>query len=301
MASTDSKVSESLAHWLPLAIMDSSPNFKVEGRKRLQKLVFLGEVEGHLGEHFRFERCHYGPYSSTLQETLDHLKIQGYVKESKTEIDGLSPRRDYTMTALGRNRVKELEDKHSLSKLRERLTKALEKFLEMPISGILDHVYGNYTPPEFYEMEILNEKSSTLEKSLKRYSSFWGALEEEHYPLSVFILAIYDQIAFALDSLQDLEPLDAHIVCGAAFDLIGASKDLLHQVEMYGCGSEEERPSGVQAALEEIRDIMTYFESFNESRGVLVRLDDVVISDHTTNRERKALRRRMKKKLQKLL
>ena len=155
-------------------------------------------------------------------------------------------------------------------------------------------------PPSFIEPEMINSKIESLEKNLERYRSFWESLAQDHYPLSALILAIYDQISFVIESHDNLEKLDAHILCGAAFDLISTSKDLLHQVEMYGCGTDVERPSGVQAALEEIKDILVYFETYSESRGVLIRLDDILISDHTTEKERKAIKRKLKKELQRI-
>jgi uncharacterized protein YwgA len=301
MASRDIGIDEKIKHWLPLAIIDLSPNGRVEGRKRLQKLVFLSMVEGHLGEYFKFEPHHFGPYSSDLQESLTHMNIHGYVEESKTEIEGLSPRRDYTITDQGRERLVELESDDSIPKRKEKLMKVIENYSEMTTPEILTHVYGVYMPPSFIEPEMINTKIDTLEKNLERYRLFWSSLEKEYYPLSVYILAIYDQISFVIDSHDELEKLDAHILCGAAFDLLSTSKDLLHQVEMYGCGTDEERPPGVQAALEEIKDILVYFEAYSEARGVLISLEDIVISDHTTEKERKAIKRKMKKELQRII
>ena len=302
MVQVEGDIADRIKHWLPLVIMKLSEDKTVRGRKRFQKLVFLAEVEGHLGEFFRFEPHHYGPYSSALQDTLDHLKVQGYINENEVEMSGVtSPRRDYTITESGMKQVKNLERGIPADRLLGKLTPTLTKYLSMSTSEILRYVYGQYSPPAFYDHELLNSKVSSLERGLERYRDFWLTLKDEHYPLSVFVLALYDQIQLTLDAIGDIDPLDSHVICGAAFDLVGSTKDLLHQVEMYGCGIEGERPSGVQAALEEIRDILAFIEEFGENRGVLTSLDRIVISDILSEEEQKAISDDMKKELERIL
>ncbi|MEX5214546.1 MAG: hypothetical protein NW703_10320 [Nitrospiraceae bacterium] len=62
------------------AIINALPSGRVEGRKRLQKLVHLLQLSG-ADVSAEFEILHYGPFSTELASTVDDLTYEGKIKE----------------------------------------------------------------------------------------------------------------------------------------------------------------------------------------------------------------------------
>ncbi len=77
--------------FLLLALFHFSKQHRIEGRKRLQKLVCIMKHGNNIPFSFNFKPYYYGPYSEELTEALDTLTGLGYLKEEKEWIsDGIS-------------------------------------------------------------------------------------------------------------------------------------------------------------------------------------------------------------------
>lgn len=63
------------------ATINTIPSKKIEGRKRLQKIVHLLELAGADVEG-NFDLLHYGPYSKKVSNAIEELEFLGMIKES---------------------------------------------------------------------------------------------------------------------------------------------------------------------------------------------------------------------------
>lgn len=80
---------------------------KIEGRKRLQKIIFLLQEQFGIEFSYRFVPYLYGPYSSQLQNDIDILTRTGYLKVSK--IDYLF---FYEITPMGKEITSQIEKEY---------------------------------------------------------------------------------------------------------------------------------------------------------------------------------------------
>jgi uncharacterized protein YwgA len=113
---------------------------KIEGRTRLQKIVFLGQMELGLPKFFEFDKYYYGPYSWELTETLEDLILTGQVKEESESF------RDfvtyiYSLTDFG---LTEMEK--AARYIPEEKIEILKKLSEIPRSALIEYVYRKYRP-----------------------------------------------------------------------------------------------------------------------------------------------------------
>jgi uncharacterized protein YwgA len=70
---------------------------KVEGRVKLQKVVYLLTAIGYRFPYRDFRIQHYGPFSPKLAAAMDFLVRAGVVKESSAHVGAESPRYDYSV------------------------------------------------------------------------------------------------------------------------------------------------------------------------------------------------------------
>lgn len=113
---------------------------KIEGRTKLQKIVFLGQMELGLPEFFKFDKYHYGPYSWDLTETIEDLIATGYIKEEK-EHCGDFVTYVYTLSDFAQSEVEIPSGYIPGDKI-----ETLKKLSELPRSAIIEYVYRKYLP-----------------------------------------------------------------------------------------------------------------------------------------------------------
>jgi uncharacterized protein YwgA len=119
---------------------------RVEGRKRLQKIVYILKEKYGIPFNYHFAPYLYGPYSSRLQNEVDILSRNDYVKARK--IDDLY---EYEFTPLGQKVAAELEEKYGPEKLAE-LKKRLKDLSEFSTEELVT-----------WSKQLMNEK---LNKSI---------------------------------------------------------------------------------------------------------------------------------------
>jgi len=122
---------------------------EIEGRVKLQKIVYLLSAMGY-GLPFRdFQVRHYGPFSPRLAAALDFLVQAGVVDEQPVEVGSEYPRFDYRATS----RYSELlsayvqvtgpEDKPELGKIASQLSQLDRATLEIAATMcFLEHEEG---------------------------------------------------------------------------------------------------------------------------------------------------------------
>jgi len=112
----------------------------IEGRTKLQKLIFLGETELGLPKVFTFDKQHFGPYSWELTEVIEDLVASGSLKEDiKITGDEIS----YIYTPSRKIDKSKLSD----IKIPSATISTLKKIKALPLNSILVYIYGKY-PPE---------------------------------------------------------------------------------------------------------------------------------------------------------
>lgn len=68
-----------------LAVLAAAPDKKIEGKKRLQKVVYLLKLAG-LEIEADFRLLHYGPYSAALANAADLLSLFGAIEEESKPV-----------------------------------------------------------------------------------------------------------------------------------------------------------------------------------------------------------------------
>ena len=80
---------------------------KVEGRKRLQKLVCILKHGHDIPFSYNFKPYYYGPYSEELTDAVDTLVGLGLLKEKKEILDSGIAKYVYELTPQGNEKIEE--------------------------------------------------------------------------------------------------------------------------------------------------------------------------------------------------
>lgn len=130
---------------------------KIDGKTKLQKLMFLAETERGAPTTYKFEKYHYGPFSFELSDDLDALAKTGFVSEEKNgygSSDGnLMIKCTFSLTQDGKKELKENEavlDANGI-KIFEEVTK---RWNNTPLDSILKYVYQKYMNDNNRELAI---------------------------------------------------------------------------------------------------------------------------------------------------
>jgi len=115
-----------------------SPQKKVEGKTRLQKLIYILNSRYNLFDNLNFFRYYYGPFSIELEDVIDRLKQLGYINE---EIIHFKANPFYyqinrSLTELGLKKFEDLKSKYE---------KNAKKLKEMILSTLKTDKYDYYT------------------------------------------------------------------------------------------------------------------------------------------------------------
>lgn len=121
---------------------------KIEGKTKLQKIVFLGKEEEGIDLGFEFIKYNYGPYSFELTKALDSLETLGLIEVqmevlSATDSKGfLNKKFVYTITNKGSDLVD--TEKEKLKEVMEKIKQLVQKWNNVPRDKIVEHVYSKY-------------------------------------------------------------------------------------------------------------------------------------------------------------
>ena len=116
--------------FLLLSLFHFANDKKIEGRKRLQKLVCILKHGHSVPFSYNFIPYYYGPYSEDLTDTVDSLVGLGLLTETKEMYPSGIPKYVYELTPQGTEKVegniKTIQSEIDLDKL-QTLTKTLDE------------------------------------------------------------------------------------------------------------------------------------------------------------------------------
>ena len=93
-----------------------SPEHRVEGKTRFQKLIYILNTYYDLFDNLSFFRYYYGPFSTELDDTLNNLKLLGYIDEEVIYfgVDHFNFQVNISLTELGIKKFRELKLKYQV-------------------------------------------------------------------------------------------------------------------------------------------------------------------------------------------
>lgn len=136
-----------------LKLLDSADQQRVEGKTRLQKLVFLLDKEKDDADipDYDFKPYNYGPFSKSLLEEIEDLEKQGFVNISKERTLSGSMRYDYEITNSGRKRLEDIDVESTFG---DAIDDIVREYEDLPLLSLIDVVYENH--PDYAENSNLN-------------------------------------------------------------------------------------------------------------------------------------------------
>ena len=135
---------------LPLFFAHSLENEPIEGRTRLQKMLFLLQQEYNSCDfQYQFHAYDYGPYSSTLQFDIDELIQQGLLKESTEGLSNGKLKYKYSITKEGSRLVEGVlknpkNKKLQLKKIHQSCSQIKSYANRINLNDLLRDVYLRY-------------------------------------------------------------------------------------------------------------------------------------------------------------
>ncbi|MEW6069759.1 MAG: hypothetical protein AB1485_04005 [Candidatus Thermoplasmatota archaeon] len=134
---------------LVLFLLHAMNKKPIYGRTRMQKLIFLAEMESKL-KLYKFVPFEYGPFSFDLSDDIQYLIDWDYISEKPERFKG-KIRYKYELTEEGEKKVKEFLDDEKLSrafrKPYERIEKIKQTYYCDPLPELLKKIYDKY--PEY--------------------------------------------------------------------------------------------------------------------------------------------------------
>lgn len=131
----------------------------IEGRTRLQKMVFLMQQRfEEKGEDplqtdgFKFIPYDYGPFSKDLYAELDRMSEKEEIKDSIEEIGDDSVKYDYYIQDYGEEFTENQLVKEEAQIILQLAEEIKNEYNDVPLSDLIDDVYSKY--PKYAENSI---------------------------------------------------------------------------------------------------------------------------------------------------
>lgn len=144
---------------LPLALMYAGDGEPIEGRTRLQKLVFLMQKRlEEAGEDplqsddYEFVPYDYGPFSKELYDDLDETIARGMVEGREEDLGEDKVKYDYEIQDYGEQWVRDQLSKEEAQRILELAEEIKDEFGDVYLSDLIDEVYSRY--PKYAENSI---------------------------------------------------------------------------------------------------------------------------------------------------
>lgn len=145
---------------IPLALAWVGDEEPIDGRTRLQKMVFVmqqelvesGALRGdQLYEFFAYD---YGPFSKELAEDIDRMMEDGLIDETDVEYDDDGNLKYiYTLESLGRSVLEKEIGTKGANEVIEKARRIKQRYNEeLSLPEVIDEVYSEY--PEFAENSV---------------------------------------------------------------------------------------------------------------------------------------------------
>lgn len=127
---------------------------ELEGKQRLQKLIFLTDSESEIDPLYEYRKYDYGPYSKQLTTDSAWLARNGVIHIRKDRTFGGNVRRTYTLTETGEGLLETASEMHPgvvddvLNTIRETVT----SHGDTSITRLIDQVRDEH--PEYWENSV---------------------------------------------------------------------------------------------------------------------------------------------------
>ena len=135
---------------LPLSLLYEADRNRINGRTRLQKLVFLAQqrMESEGIQPYEYIAYDYGPFSKELLDALEKYERKGLIEIEVTQTYDGTDKYIYSLTSKGvenfEANLDESPDSEDLETIRRVSSEVISRFNKMPISELIDYVYDNH-------------------------------------------------------------------------------------------------------------------------------------------------------------
>lgn len=158
---------------LVLALLRSS-DMVVEGRTRLQKMVYLLKNSFNVPFNFEFRMYFYGPYSDNLADSLQLLKSVELVEERMIEITRGIVQYNYRLTDAGQEFLNAyFPNVEKYQKIYDRITQGVNKMSRLPTSYLASISKRHYAGIEkafyFFRSERTEDFTGEFAISLEQF------------------------------------------------------------------------------------------------------------------------------------
>jgi len=145
---------------LPLALMYANDGEPIEGRTRLQKMVFLMQQElekhdqsGVVGTEYDFIPYDYGPFSKELYDDLDAMVDQEFVDDTEEPLSSGKVKYIYEIEDDGEELVdSEAETWEDVDAIIQLAQEIKREYNDMLLSELIEYVYAEF--PEYAEKSV---------------------------------------------------------------------------------------------------------------------------------------------------
>lgn len=145
---------------LPLALISANNGEPIEGRTRLQKMVFLMQKEleqrdqlGAIRLEYDFIPYDYGPFSKGLYDDLDAMIDQEFVEDTEEPLQSGKVKYIYEIEDDGEVLVdSEKETWSDADAIMQLAQEIKEEYNNMLLSELIEYVYSEY--PEYAEKSV---------------------------------------------------------------------------------------------------------------------------------------------------
>ncbi len=144
---------------IPMALMYAGDEEPIEGRTRLQKMVFL--VQQRMDSHqnvslesddYEFIPYDYGPFSKELYDDLDSLVDRQMVEDREEELDSGKVKYDYEIQSAGQEFVETQLSAEDAQEIMQIARNVKAEYNDMLLSDLIDDVYSRF--PEYAQKSI---------------------------------------------------------------------------------------------------------------------------------------------------
>ncbi|MFC7213703.1 hypothetical protein ACFQO4_06355 [Saliphagus sp. GCM10025334] len=144
-----------LRETIPLVLLYESEDYRIEGRTRFQKLVFLvqEQIDRDL---YQFVPYDYGPFSKILLDDLERLEDLGLVEINLKELYRGGERYDHQLLPTGVKSVRNLlenSENPAVIEIHEAAQEAIRQWEDKSMWDLLDHIYENHQ--QYKERSVL--------------------------------------------------------------------------------------------------------------------------------------------------
>lgn len=144
---------------LPIALMYVNGQEPIEGRTRLQKMVFLMQQKINEralaplnGHDYEFVPYDYGPFSKELYDDLDTLIAEEFVEDAEEEFAPGKLRYEYYIDSDGNDFVEDQQTSKDAQVIIDLAREIKTEYNDVRLSDLIDDVYSKY--PEYAENSI---------------------------------------------------------------------------------------------------------------------------------------------------